>query len=742
MSNHYQEQAANNRRILGPLGLVTPRGVERDPEFRDDICRRSRVGMFASGVLGMTGPLALLMAHAFLVKWRMIAALDDSVRTMAYWVPLAAVGITLSLVVLGRTRWGPRHGRLLVALAVLGLTVVVPLDSIAAGAHHPSKFGLLAVFMLIAVGTMPYRAWHTIMLGVGITIAYALTALIVPGMYGNNPLNLIPELPIFMVILTIICAGISGLMYQARYRQFMARQGETVLREQITASEEKYRSLFENSADGIYVYSEDVGGFVMVNHVVEDILGVPAAQLATMHFTEIIHPDDREMVERYHEARIRGEDAPNHYVIKLVKRGSPDPVICGLTIHHSDDPRITTGSLRDITARVKMEEELTHLAELPESNPFPVLRYDYDGKVTYLNAAARRFPVEIGHPELSIFEILPDDLEARIKKLIDTNTTILDSRHDQTGHTFSITYRPLPESRQIFIWMVDMTERIKSEERVRAHATELEETNRELREAQAQLVQSEKMAALGNLVAGVAHEINTPVGSIHANADVARRAIAIIQAAHGEGSCTFEPEVEAKFARAVAILEESNVTTRTATERIVGIVRSLRNFARLDEAELKAVDLHEGIESTLTLVHHELKNRIEVVRDYGDLPQVQCFPNQINQVYMNILVNAIHAIDGRGTITITTRAQAATVTVQIADTGRGISEDHLASVFDPGFTTKGVGVGTGLGLSIVYKIMEAHAGSVDVSSVEGKGTSFLLTLPVSPHTDAATRYER
>ena len=160
------------------------------------------------------------------------------------------------------------------------------------------------------------------------------------------------------------------------------------------------------------------------------------------------------------------------------------------------------------------------------------------------------------------------------------------------------------------------------------------------------------------------------------------------------------------------------------------IVRSLRNFARLDEAELKKVDLHEGIESTLTLVYHEYKNRIEIVRDFGALPEVECYPNQLNQVFLNILVNAIQAIKGTGTITIKTRASGEHVTLSFADSGDGIAPEHLNRIFDPGFTTKGVGVGTGLGLSIVYKIIQAHQGRVDVTSKVGTGTTFIITLPV------------
>lgn len=275
----------------------------------------------------------------------------------------------------------------------------------------------------------------------------------------------------------------------------------------------------------------------------------------------------------------------------------------------------------------------------------------------------------------------------------------------------------------------DITDHVKADEKIRKYASELEATNLELRETQTQLIQSEKMAALGTLVAGVAHEINTPIGSIHANADVSRRALELIHAALAPTGKTEPPDLE-KLHKAIGILSEANTTTCTATERIVRIVKSLRNFARLDEAEVKTVDIHEGIESTLTLVYHEYKNRIEIVREFGQLPKVSCYPNQLNQVYMNILVNAIHAIQGEGTITIRTRAVGDRVEVAISDTGVGIPKENLNKIFDPGFTTKGVGIGTGLGLSIVYKIVEAHRGKITVDSTPGVGTTFTVTLPV------------
>jgi signal transduction histidine kinase len=186
---------------------------------------------------------------------------------------------------------------------------------------------------------------------------------------------------------------------------------------------------------------------------------------------------------------------------------------------------------------------------------------------------------------------------------------------------------------------------------------------------------------------------------------------------------------------------------RLAGSRIQEIVRNLRNFARLDESELKCVDLREGIESTILLLQSSLEPRVQLIRRYGpDVPPVQCYPGLLNQVFMNLLVNAGHAIgeamadpavppDVPMTITITTFWDAAseTVSVVIRDTGKGIAPENLAKVFDPGFTTKGVGVGTGLGLALCYRIVEKHGGRISVESAPNAGAAFTVRLPLRPH---------
>jgi signal transduction histidine kinase len=259
---------------------------------------------------------------------------------------------------------------------------------------------------------------------------------------------------------------------------------------------------------------------------------------------------------------------------------------------------------------------------------------------------------------------------------------------------------------------------------------QLEATNRDLRQAQSQLVQSEKMASLGNLVAGVAHEINTPIGAISSMHNTLVRAVVKLKASLDE-ALPHECEEDARIKGALKIIEDATSVIESGSGRVTNIVKRLRSFARLDEAELKEADLHEGIEDTLTLIHHELKHGITVHKNYGKIPSIACYPGQLNQVFLNILMNARQAISDSGDITITTRQQDAHVVIEITDTGKGIPAEQLGKVFDPGFTTKGVGVGTGLGLSICYRIIQDHKGQIKVDSVVNAGTTFTILLPMN-----------
>jgi signal transduction histidine kinase len=265
------------------------------------------------------------------------------------------------------------------------------------------------------------------------------------------------------------------------------------------------------------------------------------------------------------------------------------------------------------------------------------------------------------------------------------------------------------------------------EERVRQRTTELTEANArltetltELRQTQARLVQSEKMAALGTLVAGVAHEINTPLGAITSNVDVVQR-----------GLGKLAPSVAPPRAEALGALNELLRTTAQACQRISAIVKNLKNFARLDEAEYKHADLRECMDSALALVEHLHRGRIEIVREYGAVRMIACHPGQLNQVFMNLLVNAIQAIAERGTIRVRIVEDGEHIRVDVEDTGSGIAPAHLSRIFDPGFTTKGVGVGTGLGLAICHQIVTAHAGTIGATSQLGTGSTFSVRIPLA-----------
>lgn len=260
-------------------------------------------------------------------------------------------------------------------------------------------------------------------------------------------------------------------------------------------------------------------------------------------------------------------------------------------------------------------------------------------------------------------------------------------------------------------------------------AEELEELYLNLRQTQAQLVQSEKMAALGNLIAGIAHEINTPMGAVNSMFDTIYRAIGKLKGYIGSDSFEGHKEKES-IDRIFKTMEESKEVIQTGSDRVINIVSRLRSFIHLDEAEVKKVDIHQGIEDTLVLLQHEMQDNISVVRNFGEIPPFSCYPRQLNQVFLNVLLNGIQAIEGEGTITITTRQKNGHIYISFADDGIGIEKENINKVFDPGFTTKGVGVGTGMGLSICYRIIENHGGEIELKSEPGKGSNFTIVLPL------------
>jgi two-component system NtrC family sensor kinase len=270
---------------------------------------------------------------------------------------------------------------------------------------------------------------------------------------------------------------------------------------------------------------------------------------------------------------------------------------------------------------------------------------------------------------------------------------------------------------------------------------------RKLEEAHNQLLQSEKLASIGQLAAGVAHEINNPIGFVNSNLgtlkDYVAKLLGLIEAIPASLSAN-DParerlqelcrQADLDFIREdlPSLINESI----DGTSRVRKIVQDLRDFSRTGDISLEWSDLQAGLESTLNVVANEIRYKADVVRDYGVLPKVRCRPSQINQVFMNLLVNAAQAIDQHGTITLRSGCTGDHVWVAISDTGSGIPPEIQARIFDPFFTTKAVGKGTGLGLSLSYGIIEKHGGSIKVESTVGQGTTFTVFLPVNQEESA------
>lgn len=265
----------------------------------------------------------------------------------------------------------------------------------------------------------------------------------------------------------------------------------------------------------------------------------------------------------------------------------------------------------------------------------------------------------------------------------------------------------------------------------------------DLKAAQAKLVESEKMASLGVLTAGVAHEINNPVNFISAGIDTLANSYADIKKLM-EAYLKLEPEKsnpelwmeiiklknDLQPDEALPEIEQLIISVKTGAKRTAEIVKGLKNFTRLDENDMKRANLEEGIDNTLVILNNQLKNRIEVIKEYGKIPEIICFPGQLNQVFMNIIHNGAQAIKEKGTIKVKTEKTDGHVKVSISDNGSGMAEEVRSHIFEPFFTTKPVGKGTGLGLSIAFGIIEKHKGTIEVKSEIGKGTEFIITLPL------------
>lgn len=287
-----------------------------------------------------------------------------------------------------------------------------------------------------------------------------------------------------------------------------------------------------------------------------------------------------------------------------------------------------------------------------------------------------------------------------------------------------------------------MSEKVAKRERALKQSYEqISNTNKELKQSESQLVQSEKMASIGVLAAGVAHEINNPIGFIRSNLEVLEDYFSDIEKYYHEFNETLASEEDKENHKKLAkkyelefLFKDSPPLIKSSisgVDRVTEIVKSLKTFARIDQPEKALVDINEGLSATLNMVHNELKYCCKVHVDLQSLPQVHAFPGKLNQVFMNLLINAGQAITAKGDIFVRTFVEEGNIVIEIEDTGSGIDSENITQIFTPFYTSKPIGEGTGLGLSISHQIIEQHNGKITVKSVLGKGSCFSVYIPIS-----------
>ncbi len=320
--------------------------------------------------------------------------------------------------------------------------------------------------------------------------------------------------------------------------------------------------------------------------------------------------------------------------------------------------------------------------------------------------------------------------------------------HERTGKWFVVSHYPFEAvsgdgTRAMIVTIHDSTELKKVAEELTRKNLRLNEALAELKHSQAKVLHQEKMASIGQLAAGVAHEINNPIGFINSNLSTLGKYLSRLSgflavqsgciaagAPPDQVESVRKQQATLKIDYIVKDLEDLVRESLEGAERVRSIVADLKSFSRVDESEYKQADLNECLRSTINIVWNEIKYKATLKKELGEIPQTRCYPQQMNQVFMNLLVNAAHAIEQQGTITVRSWEEDGYVCVSVADTGQGIPEANLHRIFEPFFTTKEVGKGTGLGLSITYDIVKKHNGEITVRSEPGKGTDFTVRIPV------------
>jgi len=400
--------------------------------------------------------------------------------------------------------------------------------------------------------------------------------------------------------------------------------------------------------------------------------------------------------------------------------------------------------------RVAAETEPTFLPAVLNASSIATLVFDADQRVLYANPAARLF-ARLLNPQIDSAELVhvsdwhADLLPAEgFAAACGISEVMLDVGGEQKFLLVEISAIGPDCSSPYVLVLRDATRDHTRETELHARNAELEVAYARLKGVQEQILQSEKLASIGQLAAGVAHEINNPIGYVSSNLSSLQRYTATLLNVITQLAAAVRRTGDSAEIAAVAELQErfdfdflANDIPQLLAEscegidRVRKIVRDLKDFSRRERSEdWVEADIHRGIEATLNIVWNELKYKAEIVKSFGELPPVECIPSELNQVFMNMLMNAGQAIKGHGVITISTGCSNDHVWIAIGDDGEGIPDNVLPRIFDPFFTTKPVGTGTGLGLSISYGIVTKHHGNIQITSVPGEGALFRIELPI------------
>ncbi|UKO99335.1 PAS domain S-box protein [Nostoc sp. UHCC 0870] len=561
----------------------------------------------------------------------------------------------------------------------------------------------------------------------------------------------------------------------------------------LQASESKYRNLVETSQD--VIWSIDAQGYwTFVNPAVKNIYGYEPEEMIGRHYSEFAPSEKLHNDLDIFPRLLAGESLSQYETVVLAKDGSTLNLLCNAIAIKDENGSIIgiTGTATNITeikqAEAAMQRTNAVLKAQQEASIDSILVIDENRNIASYNQCFRQLwqiPGELmntGCDRQILGWVLnqlenPEEFLAKVEYLYEHPE---ERSHNEiklkSGKIFERYSAPVYSSAGDYygrIWYFrDITERNQaevalrdSEAQLRQQARQLKQALQELQHTQTQLIQSEKMSSLGQLVAGVAHEINNPVNFIYGNLncinDYTQELLLLLQLYQKNYPSPvkeiedFTDFIELEFL--ISDLPRMLKSVKHGAERIRDIVLSLRTFSRLDEAEMKAVNIHDGIDSTLMILQSRLKEnhqhpKIQIIKEYGEFPLVECYAGQLNQVFMNILANAIDALEessikntaqlaiddeilNQPQIHIRTQLiESNQVKISITDNGLGIPEAFKQQIFDPFFTTKDIGKGTGLGLAISYQIITVkHGGSLECCSTPGEGSEFVITIPLNQH---------